>query len=290
LNRQVDRKRIARGFDLHAGEYDRHAVVQKRVVSALDRLVSTHLSRAPGRLLDIGCGTGAVLSAMAGRYPAAQLCGVDLAFNMCLKASGQFGAAAQLVNGDAECLPFLDGSFDLIVSASTLQWVQGLDSCFKECLRVLAPGGLLCAAFFGGGTLRELQESYQEALSNRFEGDLSRRARLQRFKSKDEVRQVLEDLGFNQVVIAMETELDYHADVGGLLRSIKGIGASTTARNDAGGGLGWRGVLSEMSRIYRSRYERDGMIPATYEVIYIVARRDAVISPAPERSFLQAGG
>lgn len=280
MNSQEVRKRIGRGFDLHAGEYDRHAVVQKRVVAALDRLVSTHLCGVPSRLLDIGCGTGAVLSALAGRYPATQLCGVDLAFNMCLQAAGKFRDAAQLVNGDAECLPFRDGSFDLIVSASTLQWVQRLDSCFKECLRVLAPGGLMCAAFFGGRTLWELQESYREALSNRFEGDLSRSGRLQRFKSGDEVRKVLEDLGFNQVVIAMETELDYHGDINGLLRSIKGIGASTTARNDAGGGLGWRGVLSEMSRNYRSRFECDGMIPATYEVIYIVARRDAAVIPA----------
>ena len=163
LNTQDVRKRIGRGFDLHAGEYDRHAFVQKRVVAALDGLVSTHLNGAPRRLLDIGCGTGAVLAALAGRYPAAQLCGLDLAFNMCLQAAGQFGAAAQLVNGDAECLPFRDGSFDLIVSASTLQWVQRLDSCFKECLRVLTPGGLMCAAFFGGRTLWELQESYREA-------------------------------------------------------------------------------------------------------------------------------
>jgi len=280
LSTENDRKRIGRGFHRHAGEYDRHAVVQKRVVAALDRLVGTHLSGAPDRLLDIGCGTGAVLSTLADRYPRAQLCGLDLAYNMCLQSAGRFGNSALLVNGDAESLPFLDGAFNLAVSASTLQWVPRLDSCFKECLRVLAPGGLLCVAFFGGRTLWELQESYREALSNRFEGDLSRSGRLQRFKGGEEVRQLLVELGFDQVVVAMETELDYHADVNGLLRSIKGIGASTTARNDAGGGLGWRGVLNDMSRIYRSRFESDGMIPATYEVIYIVARRGAV-SPAP---------
>ena len=282
MNSEDNRSRIGRGFHRHAGEYDQHAVVQKRVVAALDRLVDTHLAGAPTRLLDIGCGTGAMLSALSDRYPEAQLCGLDLAFNMTLQAAGRFGPDALLVNGDAECLPFRDGAFDLIVSTSTLQWVQRLDSCFKECLRVLAPGGLMCAAFFGGRTLWELQESYREALSNCFEGDLSRSARLQRFKSGVEVRQILGDLGFDQVMIAMETELDYHADVPGLLRSIKGIGASTTARNDAGGGLGWRGVLNDMARIYRTRFESDGMIPATYEVIYIVARRGTVVSPAPE--------
>jgi len=280
LNQGNDRIRIGRGFHRHAGEYDRHAVVQKRVVAALDRLVGIHMDSGPSRLLDIGCGTGAVLSTLAGRYPEARLCGLDLAFNMTLQAAGRFGEEALIVNGDAECLPFREGSFNLIVSASTLQWVQNLDSCFRECLRVLSPGGLMCVAFFGGRTLWELQESYREALSHRYEGDQGRSARLQRFRSVAEVRQVLDALGFDQVVIAQETEMDCYADVPGLLRSIKGIGATTTARNDAGGGLGWRGVLNDMARIYRSRFEHDGMIPATYEVIYVVARR--AVSPAPE--------
>lgn len=279
MNREDNRKRIGRGFHRHAGEYDRHAVVQKRVVAALDRLVGIHQDGEPSRLLDIGCGTGAVLSALAGRYPGARLCGLDLAHNMTLHAAGRFGEDALIVNGDAEALPFRDGCFNLVVSASTLQWVQHLDRCFRECLRVLAPGGVMCVAFFGGRTLWELQESYREALADRFEGDQSRSARLQRFRSTAEVRQVLEDIGFDSVVIAQEAELDCYEDVPGLLRSIKGIGASTTARNDAGGGLGWRGVLNDMARIYRSRFERDGMIPATYEVIYVVARR--AVSPAP---------
>lgn len=275
LNTRDDRKRIGSAFHRQAGEYDRHTVVQKRVVASLDRLVATHCNAAPARLLDIGCGTGAVLSALHDRYPAAHLCGLDLAFNMALKSAGRLGPEALLVNGDAECLPFQDGVFDLVVSASTFQWVERLDSCFGECLRVLAPGGLMCAAFFGGRTLWELQESYRQALAGNCRDAESRSARLQRFKGSGEVQQVLATLGFDQVVVATETEVEFHADVADLLRSIKGIGASTTARSEGVGGLGWRGILNDMARIYRSRFQSNGVIPATYEVIYIVARRKA---------------
>lgn len=276
MNRVNDRARIGRGFHRQAGEYDRHAVVQKRVVANLARLVQSHCDAAPGSALDIGCGTGAMLSALHGLYPQARLCGLDLAFNMTLRSAQRLGPAAMLVNGDAECLPFCSSSFDLVVSASTLQWVQRLDNCFRESQRVLTPGGLFCAAFFGGKTLWELQESYRGALADRFHRDDSRGSRLQRFRNSVDVRQALDGLGFDQVVVATEIEMEYHPDVPTLLRSIKGVGATTPARTDTGGGLGWRGLLNDMAGIYRSRFQQDGMIPATYEVIYILARRSRV--------------
>ncbi len=273
MNRGDDRKRIGRGFHRQAGEYDQHAVVQKRVVANLSRLVKTHCSQAPQRTLDIGCGTGGMLSSLYKLYPHTQLCGLDLAFNMALRSATRLGPAAMLVNGDAECLPFGDASFDLVVSASTFQWVQRLDNSFQECLRVLTPGGLFCAAFFGGKTLWELQECYREALASRSRDNDNRSGRLQRFKGIADVRSVLDSLGFSQAVVATETEMDYHPDVPALLRSIKGIGATTPARTDSGGGLGWRGLLNDMVAIYRSRFQRNGMVPATYEVIYIIARK-----------------
>ncbi len=275
MNRRDDRTRVGRRFHRQAGEYDRHAVVQKRVVTNLTRMVQAHCDGAPARALDIGCGTGAMLSALAGLYPQARLCGLDLAFNMALRSAQRLGPAALLVNADAEALPFGGACFDLVVSASTLQWVQRLDVCFRECRRVLMPGGLFCAAFFGDGTLWELQESYREALADRFPRDDSREGRLQRFRGSVDVRHALEGLGFDQLVLATETEVEYHPDVPALLRSIKGIGATTPARSDTGGGLGWRGLLNAMAEIYRGRFQRDGMVPATYEVIYIIARAGA---------------
>lgn len=277
---QSDRQRIGRAFHRHAAEYDRYASVQKRVVVRLERLLEAHLPQAPPRALDIGCGTGALLSVLAGRYPHASLVGLDLAFNMARQSAARLGDRALLVNGDVERLPFQDGVFDLVVSASTLQWVDRLDVCFQQCHRVLREGGLLCAAFFGGRTLWELRECYREAVTNRFGANDERQNRMHRFRDRDEVQRVMSGLGYDQVVIATETEMEYHTDVAGLLRSIKSIGAATTSRNDTGGGLGWRGLLADMANIYQERFLEGGMIPATYEVIYVVARRGGVrLSP-----------
>ena len=269
----INRNRVGRAFHRQAGEYDRHARVQKRVVERLMSLAESHVSGDPAAILDIGCGTGQLLSSLGGRYPDSRLCGLDLAYNMTHRCAERLGPGATLVNGDAEQLPFRDGVFDLLVSTSTLQWIDDLDLFFRQCHRVVRPDGLLCIAFFGGRTMRELQECYRQAVLQRegcAEGLLDR---LHRFKEVSVVQQALGRSAFGSVLLTSEIEMDYYPDVPELLRSIKRIGAGASAQEGRRGGLGWRGVLNETSRLYRERYGRDGMVPVTYEVIYVIARR-----------------
>ena len=80
-------------------------------------------------------------------------------------------------------------------------------------------------------------------------------------------------LAFNQVVVAAENEIEYHADVNDVLRSIKGVGASTAASNNQVGGLGWRGLLADMAGHYRENFQCGQGIPVTYEVVYVIARK-----------------
>lgn len=275
MNTAGKRERVRQAFHRQAGEYDTHALVQKRVVARLDELVGAHRLQDPARVLDIGCGTGALLSTLQGRYPQAVICGLDLAFNMVNQCQQRFARNAMFVNSDAEHLPFRDGVFDLVTSASTFQWIERLDICFRECRRVLRSDSLFCVAFFGGNTLWELRDSYQEAVARRFGADDSRRDRVHRFRDLAHVQRLISESGLEQVFITTETEMEYHASVQDLLRSIKAIGAATADRSGTGGGLGWRGVLNDMAGIYRSRFHSRLGIPATYEVMYLVLRRGA---------------
>ena len=275
-----NRRRIGQSFHRHAEEYDRFASVQKRVVARLEQLVAAHQSSSPQRVLDIGCGTGAMLAALHDAYPRAGLCGLDLAFNMARQAKQRFGHQARFIAGDAEQLPFRDGVFDLVVSASTFQWLDRIDTGFAECGRTLQEAGLLCIAFFGGRTLWELQECYHTAVNNRFGDADARHDRMQRFRGKGEIEGILSRLGYEELMVTSEVEMEYHPDVSTLLRSIKAIGAATTGRGNIGGGLGWRGLLTDMATIYRTRFQDGGMIPATYEVLYIVARKGTLVSSA----------
>lgn len=272
MDRAPDAGRIAASFHQKAVEYDRHVLVQKRVVKNLAGTIREHLDHPPGNILDVGTGTGALLEQLHAFYPEARLTGVDIALNMCLRARQKLGSACTVVNGDAENLPFRTGTFDLAVSASVLQWVGDLTAALNELRRVVRPGGDICLSFFCHGTLGELQHCFRDAT-----GRCSRNeSRLHGFRTVDEVASIVNGMDFGRYVVTVETEVDWYDDLHSLLRSIKSIGAGTVS-GGSGIGLGWRGVLNETSRLYRERYGQDGRIPATYKVLYLTAR--AGLSP-----------
>jgi malonyl-CoA O-methyltransferase len=263
--------RVAAAFHQKAVEYDQHVLVQKRVVTQLVGSVERHVQRSPAHILDVGTGTGALLERLHAHYPAARLAGVDIAFNMCRQAQHKLGKACCFVNGDAEYLPFKSGTFDLVVSASALQWVSDLSAVLREFQRVVRPGGDISLAFFCEGSLDELRSCFQDAAFRRGSDGGRRTSRLHNFHAVGAVTEMAAKLDFERVVVNVETEVDLYDDLNSLLRSIKNIGAGSVT-GGSGSGLGWRGILQETSRLYQERFGRNGKIPVTYKVLYLTAR------------------
>ncbi len=277
MNRKAEAGLIAKAFHKNAEQYDRHVLVQKRVVTQLAESVARHLDRAPEHILDVGTGTGALLELLHDRYPSARLTGVDIALNMCLKSRQKMGTYCQVVNGNAEALPFKTGVFDLAVSASVLQWVSDLPAAIREVCRVVRPGGNISIAFFCHGSLRELQHCFQDITG----GGSSTMSRLHAFWTVDDVTEIINSMGFARVVISVETEVDWYDDLHSLLRAIKNIGAGTVSGGSERG-LGWRGLLQETSRRYQNLYGVNERIPATYNVLYLTASINPDALPASE--------
>jgi malonyl-CoA O-methyltransferase len=250
VNKMPDSGKIAASFHKKAAEYDRHVLVQKRVVAQL--------------------AGSALLERLHAHYPAAGLTGVDVALNMCLRARQKLGSGCHIVNGDAESLPFGTGMFDLVVSASVLQWVGNLSAALHEMRRVVRPGGDIALAFFCDGSLGELQHCFRDSIGHCSAGGSQETSRLHEFRTVDDVKAIVSGMEFERFVVTVETEIDWYDDLHSLLRSIKNIGAGTVS-GGAVSGLGWRGILQETSRLYRERYGVGGRIPATYKVLYLSA-------------------
>jgi malonyl-CoA O-methyltransferase len=262
---------VGKSFHKQASEYDGHASVQKRVVKRVISLVQSHMPGSPDTILDVGCGTGQLLAALKDLYPQAGLYGVDLASNMLQCAAQRLGSDAILLNADAEQLPFERSSIDLLVSTSTLQWLDSLDIFFQQSELVLSNNGLLCVAFFGGNTLCELRDCFQTAVERRTGSSATYTNSLHHFMGREDVEQALGKSGFTRAIFMNDVETEYYNDLPDLLRSIKRIGAGTTTKAAGGAGLGWKGIINDAGRIYAEKYEMAGKIPATYEVIYVVA-------------------
>ena len=101
----------------------------------------------PGRILDLGTGTGRAAFLLARRYPGAEVVGVDLAPAMLAEARrltpSDVASRVRFEEADAERLPFPDASFDLVSLANMIPF-------FPELGRVTAPGGSVVFSFSGG--------------------------------------------------------------------------------------------------------------------------------------------
>jgi demethylmenaquinone methyltransferase/2-methoxy-6-polyprenyl-1,4-benzoquinol methylase len=93
-------------------------------------------------LLDVATGTGLVARAAARVVQRPDgVVGVDPSAGMLREARRTF--AGPLAQGRIEGLPFRDGLFDFVTIGYALRHAADLEIAFRECLRVLAPGGRL---------------------------------------------------------------------------------------------------------------------------------------------------
>ena len=99
-----------------------------------------------GTIVDIGCGPGYLLQAVAKELSENFLVGVDVSREMVEKAKANFesmgyGERVGFKQGSADHLPFEDGTQDFIISSLSLHHWGEPQAAFKEIYRVLKPGG-----------------------------------------------------------------------------------------------------------------------------------------------------
>jgi len=110
------------------------------------RLVGERLALYPGAaLLDLGCGTGDQTRELATRVvPGGRAVGLDLSQTMIDEARRRADTARLPVEfevGDAQCLPFADGTFDACRTERMLIHVPDARAALAEMVRVARPGG-----------------------------------------------------------------------------------------------------------------------------------------------------
>jgi len=107
----------------------------------------------PSKVLEVGCGPGE-LSERIQRELGASVVAVDISPRM-VELARKRGVDARV--GDAEHVPFEDGSFDCVVAAWMLYHVPNVDLALGELARVLCPGGRLVAVTNYLDHLKELR-------------------------------------------------------------------------------------------------------------------------------------
>lgn len=145
---------IAACFDL-ARHYDRAARVQATTAASLaGRIASRYAPDAPpARILELGCGTGALTRRLRALFPAAQITAIDLSPAMIARAAGAVpDVDYRVMNAE---YPELDGAFDLICSSFCIQWFADRTGAFARLAALLAPGGRLEVTTLAQGSFEQ---------------------------------------------------------------------------------------------------------------------------------------
>ena len=168
------------------------------------------------------------------------------------------------VIADEEALPFADGSFDLVVSALSLHWVNDLPGALIQIRRVLKPDGLFIGVALGGRTLTELRQSLLAA-EEEIRGGASNR--VSPFLDVIDGAGLLQRTGFAMPVADNDAHTVRYANPLRLLADLKGMGETSALASRDTPRL-TRSILTRAMEIYAQRFsDPDGRIRATFEFV-----------------------
>ncbi|MCK2125135.1 methyltransferase domain-containing protein [Thauera aromatica] len=267
----LDRALLRRRFERAAAADDDTELLAREIARRMDERLD-YIRVAPGRVLDLGCGTGADLARLVRRFPEAMLLAADFAPAMVARAktrpcpaARRSGLLRRLLGGgreappglvaDATALPLARASLGLVWSNLMLPALDDPLPAFREIHRVLEVGGLLMFSTLGPDTLRELRAALPAHAGER----------VHRFIDMHDLGDALVAAGFSDPVMDMEMLTLTYTGLDELLHDLRTSGAGNAARNRPRGLSGRDGWAQ--ARAAYDRLRRDGRLPATFEII-----------------------
>lgn len=252
----TNNRSIERHFSRAADVYHQQARVQQQAAEQLAAEVAK-LGLAPRRVLDIGCGTGFLTRQMLSQFPTAEVVALDLSPGMIEVARQQLPASPLIEFVVSDALQFQsEQPFDLIVSSSTMQWLQPFDRLFTKLRTLLAPGGHVCSSIMLHGTLGELHTLRSELFPSL--------APLQTLPLSEAILDGLDVGGFRILHGASYQECEWYDTPRAALRSMREQGFTGGPLSTGPRPL-TRGELTQVLVHYEQRFKNGtGLVPVSF--------------------------
>ncbi|HWX14170.1 MAG TPA: methyltransferase domain-containing protein [Methylocella sp.] len=168
--------------------------------------------------------------------------------------------------GDEENLPLAQESFELVVTALSLQNLNDLPGALIQLRRVLRPDGLFLGCLLGGTSLHELRTVLAVA-ETELCGGIS--PRVAPFADVRELGGLLQRAGFALPVADSETVTVRYASLFDLMADLRAMGATNALvarlRKPSA-----KGFFMRAAEVYAQRFaDPDGRLRATFEMIFL---------------------
>jgi SAM-dependent methyltransferase len=195
-------------FEGPANAYDRF--IGRYGPALADATLAAAGVRTGMRLLDVGCGTGALAGQAARIVGAANLSAVDPS------ESFAEGCRARVPGADvrvaaAESLPFEDGAFDAVLAQLVVPFMTDAPGGVGEMARVAKAGGVVAASVWDyAGEMRLLRAFWDAAAAVEPESAAQDEGRLMRYANPDELGALWSEAGLDDVTVtALDVEASY---------------------------------------------------------------------------------
>lgn len=162
-----DKTLLRKRFSRNLKTYDTLASVQRDIAGRIGSILADRVSSAAvARGAEIGAGTGFLTRHLVRLFPQAEWTVNDLVPESrgYLPSTTPSGIPLRFSAGDGEVFPFENGRFDLIASASTVQWFDDLPGFIARAADSLSENGILALSTFGPENFREITAATGQGL------------------------------------------------------------------------------------------------------------------------------
>ncbi len=181
-------------FTVTGDEYDRF---MGRYSVALAPVFAAFAGVEPGmRVLDVGCGTGALTVELVRRTRDGIVSAIDPAEQF-VEACRARAPGADIRVGPAERLPWPDADFDCVLTQLVLPFLTDADAAMLEMRRVARPSANAAACMWGAADEMELDAAFWRA-ATRVDASAADRRRM-RFRTRSETEALFQRAGFSRV-------------------------------------------------------------------------------------------
>lgn len=255
---------VERHFSKAARTYNSHALIQRSAAELLSWRIRDACNEA-SIILDVGCGTGFLSKELSRLYPSARIIGLDISPGMLACAQEELAEVKNVsfILGDAR--EFLSHEkFDLIVSSSSLQWLNPLRIFCTKVKLLLKPGGFFCISSMLEGTLNELHSLRMELFPQKPPGDT--------LPSQAELQASMKAAGLSILVEETHEAKQYFDSAEDFIQAIRTQGFTGGSLSSSGLPLSRR-EIRQLELEYETRWlSASGRVPATYRFGIAIAR------------------
>lgn len=270
----IDKEKLKRRFSRNAKNYDKYAMVQKKMGQTLieNLIIDTEKDKKQIKnILEIGCGTGYVTRLLISKFPHAKITSVDIAPGMIEQVKLTIkDDSVNFICADIEEIE-LNNTYDLIISNATFQWFNYLNITLGKLVKALNPKGRLCFTTFGENTFCELHQSFEKAKQALHITELITPG--QQFWSLDQLLKLCENVVETEITDSKKLlqgheifEHEYFDCCEEFLNSVKKIGANNS--NKEGARIS-PDFIKEVIEIYNEDFREKDKVKATYHCLFI---------------------